>query len=185
GFYAITQAGRIDDIDAQLVERLPALLAALADHFDYVVVDGIRDFSDYALSVLDMADRVALVLTQDVAAVRRAARVIALFRQLGYSADALALVLNRRIRRAPVTDDEIERALGVRIAAAVRNDYRRVRQAFDEGVLVADIARTAGVARDLRALTDVLCRRRAAGGLAAQASGRSLRDLFRRTREAR
>src|SRR3990172_9563219 len=40
GFYALTQVGRIDDIDEHLVERMPALLAALTAEFDYVLVDG-------------------------------------------------------------------------------------------------------------------------------------------------
>ena len=156
GFYAVTQAGRIDDIDEQLVERMPALLAALTDHFDYVIVDGVRDFGDYALSVLDMADSVALVVTQDVAAVRRAGRVVTLFRQLGYGADKLRLVLNRRTRKSPVSEDEIERALQMPIAASVRNDYKRMRAAFDDGALVGDIARTSGVVKDIDELARVL-----------------------------
>ena len=101
GIYALTQTGRIDDIDPRMVERIPALLSRLVDQFDYVIVDGVRDFGDYALAVLDMADQVGLVLAQDVASVRRAARVITLFRDLGYSDDKLRVIVNRRVRRAP------------------------------------------------------------------------------------
>ncbi len=156
GFYAVTQTGRIDDIDEHLVERMPALLASLTNHFDYIIVDGVRDFGDYALSVLDMADSVALVVTQDVAAVRRAGRVVTLFRQLGYGADKLRLVVNRRTRKSPVTEDEIERALQMPIAASVRNDYKRMRAAFDDGALVGDVARQSGVTRDIDKLAGVL-----------------------------
>ena len=70
--FAVSQASHLDDLDAQLVERLPALMTTLAEHFDYVLVDGIRDLGDYALAVLDMTDDIVLVLTQDVPAVRRA-----------------------------------------------------------------------------------------------------------------
>ena len=156
GFYALTQTGRIDDIDETLVERMPALLATLTNHFDYVIVDGIRDFSDYALSVLDMADTVGLVLTQDVAAVRRTARVITLFRQLGYTDTKLKLVINRTVRKAAIDAHEIERALRMPVTGAVRNDYKRVRAAFDDGSIIGDVARTSGVAADLAALTQAL-----------------------------
>jgi Flp pilus assembly CpaE family ATPase len=159
GFYALTQAGRIDDIDVELVDRLPGLVEALASHFDYVLVDGIRDFGDYSLSVLDRADRIALILAQDVASVRRAARVMSLFRQLGYDGDRMRLVLNRATRRAAVTTEAIERTLGMRVCASVGNDYKRMRAAFDDGALISEVAGGAQVARDLARLTVALVRR--------------------------
>jgi Flp pilus assembly CpaE family ATPase len=192
GFYAITQTGRIDDIDETLPERMPALLSTLTDHFDYVIVDGIRDFGDYALSVLDMANAVALVLTQDVAAVRRTARVVTLFRQLGYGDNKLKLVLNRRVRKASVNESEIERALNMPIAASVRNDYKRVGSAFNDGSLIGDVARTSGVSRDIGALTQVLAQPRASTsrallqtGLAQPEQKKSLFSFLRGSKGAR
>src|SRR5262249_51177114 len=70
GVYVLAQTGRLDDIDEGLAERIPGLLTALAEHFDHVVVDGVRDFGDHALAALDVADKVAMVVTQDVQAVR-------------------------------------------------------------------------------------------------------------------
>ena len=156
GVFALSQTGRLDDVDPELVERLPALLAVLLVHFDHVVVDGVRDFGDAALPVLDMADRIALVLTQDVQATRRAARVTQLFRKLGYPESKIQLVLNRHSGRAPVEESEIERVLSMPVAATVRNDYPRLRQALDEGALLHDIARTAPVTRDVEALARIL-----------------------------
>jgi len=157
GVYALSQTGRLDDVDPELVERLPALLGVLLSHFDHVVVDGVRDFGDAALPVLDMADRIALVLTQDVQATRRAARVTQLFRKLGYPESKIQLVLNRHSGKAPVEESEIERVLSMPVAATVRNDYARLRQALDEGALLHDIARTAPVTRDVEYLARVLC----------------------------
>ena len=42
------------------------------------------------------------------------------------------------------------------VAATVRNDYPRLRQALDEGALLHDIARTAPVTRDVEALARIL-----------------------------
>jgi len=156
GVYALGQTGHLGDIDGHLVERLPALVSTLADHFDYVVVDGIRDFGDYALAVLDMAQHVAMVLTQDVASVRRAARAIQLFRQLGYGDAKIKLILNRTARGSRVDAAEVSRALKLPVAVAVRNDWKKMRDAFDDGALIGDVARGSGVSRDLHELAELL-----------------------------
>ena len=152
GVFALTQVGRIDDVDDTLAERMPTLLATLSSHFDVVVVDGVRDFGDHSLAALDMADRIALVLTQDVPAVRRASRVCAIFRKLGYSDRKIQIVLNRQVQKNTVSEPEIERALGLPIGARVRNDYARMRAALDEGALLHDVARGSGVERDVYSL---------------------------------
>lgn len=152
GIYAISQTGHLDDVDPQLSERMPALMSTLCDHFDYVIVDGVRDFDDCALAALDMADTIALVMSQDVASVRRARRAVQIFRQLGYGDGKLRLVLNRARRGARVDEAEVARALGLQVGARVRNDYKRAVRAMDDGALLGDVARGSGIASDLAAL---------------------------------
>lgn len=149
GLYALTQIGRPQEIDPSLAERMPTLLSCLCDHFDLVVVDGVRDFGDCALAALDLADRIVLVLTQDVPAVRRATRVTELLDKLGYSDRKVQVVLNRTQPRSQVSEGEIERALTLPISARVRNDFRRISAALDDGALLHDVARGAGVTRDV------------------------------------
>jgi pilus assembly protein CpaE len=149
GVYCLSQTGRLDDVDPELAEKMPALLSMLQAHFDYVVVDGVRDFGDHALAAMDAADTIALVLTQDVQAVRRAARVAQLFRRLGYPDKKVHVVLNRHSPRAHVDEGEIERVLDLPVSACIRNDYPRMHKALDEGSLLMDVARGSGVARDV------------------------------------
>jgi Flp pilus assembly CpaE family ATPase len=151
--YVLSQTGRLDDIDAELPQRMPALLSVLTENFDYVVIDGIRDFGDHALAAMDIADRIALVLTQDVQAVRRASRVMQLMRRLGYSEKKVQVIVNRQSGKAPVAETEIERVLGNEICATVRNDYARLRSALDDGALLQDVARGAAVTRDVETAT--------------------------------
>jgi pilus assembly protein CpaE len=156
GVYALSQTGRLDDIDDNLAERLPGLLGSLAEHFDYVVVDGVRDFGDCALAALDAADKIAMVVTQDVQAVRRASRVAQLFRRLNYADRKIHLVLNRHTSKATVDEKEIERVIGLPVTATVRNDYLRLRKALDEGSLLHDTARGSGVHRDVELVARTL-----------------------------
>jgi Flp pilus assembly CpaE family ATPase len=171
GIYALTQVGHIDDMDEGLAERMPALISTLTDNFDYVIVDGVRDFSDYALSVLDMADQIAMVLTQDVPSVRRAARAIQLFRRLGYNDSKLRLTLNRCERGSQVTDAHVSRALGMGVAAKVREDAKRAQAALNDGALICHVAPTSRVAKDIDALTEVLRAGERALASAAQTGG--------------
>jgi pilus assembly protein CpaE len=152
GFYAVAQCGRMDDVDAELAERVPTLLDALARQFDAVVIDGLRDFGDHALAALDAADEIALVFTQDVAGVRRAARVVEVCRKLGYADGKLRLVLNRHNSRARVSLAEVERAIGLPIFGHVANDYRATQAAQDTGTVLHVARRGSRVVADVNRL---------------------------------
>ena len=155
GLCALSQAGHVDDLDATLPQRLPGLLDTLREHFDHVIVDGVRDFGDAALPALEAATQVLVVVTQDVPSVRRAARVLGILRRLGVDESRARLVVNRAVRGAAIDDTAIERALALKVAARVREDDR-VARALDDGVLLLDIARTRKIAGDLAAVATLV-----------------------------
>jgi pilus assembly protein CpaE len=155
GFYALAQTGRLEEVDPQLTDKLPELFELLKQHFDHVIVDGVRDFDDCALAALDAADQITLVVTQDVAAVRRAARVVDLCRKLKYSRRKLRVLVNRA-QKSPLSIGEIERALGLRVRATVTNDYRATLEAQNRGQLVVAQAKRGRLRRDLLALPSLL-----------------------------
>ncbi len=148
GVCALTQVGHIDDLDPTLPARLPALLDILRTHFDYVIVDGVRDFGDLALVAIEAASKILVVVTQDVPAVRRAARVLGLVHRLGIPEGRCALVVNRAVRGAAVDQAAITRALALPVSAAVREDAR-VATAIDAGALLLDVARSRAIVSDL------------------------------------
>jgi pilus assembly protein CpaE len=151
GICALTQAGHVDDLDATLPARLPALLDALRGHFDHVIVDGVRDFGDVAIAALEAATAVLVVVTQDVPSVRRASRALGILRRLGVDESRSRLVVNRAVRGAAIDDLAIERALSIKVSARVREDDR-VAKALDDGVLLLDIARTRKITADIAAV---------------------------------
>ena len=156
GVCALSQAGHLDDLDGSLTSRLPELLDALRAHFDHVIVDGVRDFGDVALAALEVATRILVVVTQDVPAVRRAARALDVLGRLGIEPARCALVVNRAMKRAAIDTAAIERALAMRVTATVREDAK-VSVALDAGALLIDVARSRPVADDVIALAN-LCR---------------------------
>ncbi|HEX9051329.1 MAG TPA: P-loop NTPase [Anaeromyxobacter sp.] len=160
-----------DDVEA--AERVdggsvPGLLAFLRRHFDAVVVDGLRGFDDRSLAALDAADRVLLLVTQEVPAVRNAQRCLELFRKLGYADAKVHVVLNRFQRGAAIGREIVEETLEAAVATTLANDFAAVSRAVGKGALLVEEAPRAQVTRDVAALAPL------AGLAPADARPRSL-----------
>ena len=156
GLRVIAQSGQLeesDDIDAAAVTRT---LDFLRQHYDYIVVDGVRNFSEHALAALDAADRVLLTMTQDIPALKNANRCLGVFQRLGYGRDKLKLVLNRYHKREKLDLDAISDALGAAIDGTVANDFQTVIRSINEGVLLVKSAPRARVTKDVRAMLPAL-----------------------------
>jgi Flp pilus assembly CpaE family ATPase len=150
GVWVLGQDGNVDDLDDDLATTLPALLNLLAVNFDYVIIDGVRSFSDTAIAALDFASQIHLVLGQDVMSVRRAARAVAIFQRLGYAQNKIRLAVSRASNKSLVTNYEIERALGLPVAATFRDDGKRVQTALDAGALLNQLATSKGISQDIK-----------------------------------
>jgi pilus assembly protein CpaE len=146
------------------------ILSFLRQHFDFIVIDGVRDFRELALLALDKADTVLLTMTQDIPALKNANRCLRIFKRLGYSDDRVKLVLNRFRRTGQITPDAIADALGRSVSATVSNDFPVVIKAVNEGKLVVDASPTSRVAKDI---VDMV-------GLLHQAAAPRKRGLFSR-----
>jgi len=155
GVHVLAQSHRIEDaahVDARAVS---SVLEFLRKHYDAIVVDGLRTFDDLALSALDSAGSVLLVVTQEVPAVRNARRCVELFRRLGHDR-LLRLVVNRHQKGAEISAEVVADTVGLPIAASISNDYPAVVKAVNKGVLLSQHAPKAQVTRDLEGLASVL-----------------------------
>ncbi len=176
GITLVAQGDRIEELSEVTAERLPRFFDALGHQFSHVIVDGLRDFSDHAVSTMDLAHQVVLVATQDVPAIRAAARALRIFRRLGYEPGRIKVVLNRYHKKAPVSLEAIHNALGQPVDAVVRNDFPLVESALNHGVMVSDLKAAAGLTRDVEALARHLAgmpaTASAGGGLFSRLFGR-------------
>lgn len=152
GAWVLAHADRLEDADGIGQAELAGLLALLARHFDYVICDGVHSFDENAIAALDAADRLLLVLTQDVPALRNARRCIDVFRRLGYHDDKLRLVVNRYERSRRVDLDLVRETLGSAIHATVPLDSTAATRAVDRGVLLVELSPHTRVVEGLRRL---------------------------------
>jgi len=167
GVWVLSESERVGAADRLGAEGVTRVHRFLRHHYDHVVLDGLRDFGDVALAGLDVADRIVLVVTQEVPAVRNAQRCAALLRQLGHEGERLFLVVNRFQRGSPINRQVIEETVRLPVRAVVGNDFGALARSVNRGVLLFDEAPRSVVARDVAAL---------AAGLAGGAHGGPKRE---------
>jgi pilus assembly protein CpaE len=143
---------RIEELGDITTERLPRFFEALGHQHPFLIVDGLRDFDDHAVATMDLAHLVVLVVTQDVPAVRAAARSLRLFRRLGYPPERIQLAINRYSPKGPISLENISGALGCPVSFTVGNNFPLIEQALNQGHMVSDLDSSGSVGRDLRNL---------------------------------
>jgi pilus assembly protein CpaE len=111
--------------------RIRALLDFSGRTNRFTVLDVPRS-DTIALDSLDSATKIVLVVNQELATVRTAARMAATLRQR-YGQSRLHLVLTRTDRRAEIGHEDVERTVGVEIAHTFPSDYRLALQAMNKG----------------------------------------------------
>lgn len=156
GICVLSQSDKIAEADRVGPEGVIQVLRFLRHQYDHLVLDGLRDFGDVPLAALDLADRILLVVTQEVPAVRNAQRRAELLRQLGYDASRVLLVLNRYQKSSPISRQVIEETVKLPVVATIGNDFQSLARAVNQGVLVWDESRRSAVGRDVEALARAL-----------------------------
>ena len=147
GLCVLSQVGHIEELSALDPGKIGAFFRYLQNHFKYVVVDGLRDFNDHALAAMDVADKVVLVSTQDVSAVRGAGMRIDILKRLGFPGDKIHLLINRYDRKSKVTLERISDALGIPPSYTVPNDFRAVSSSLVRGMTLSEANPDAKVSR--------------------------------------
>jgi pilus assembly protein CpaE len=173
--HVLAQEERLEEaehLDAAAVEKL---IGFLRQHYGHLVLDGLRGFDERSLAALDAADRVVLVVTQEVPAVRNAQRCVELFRKLGYPDAKLAIVVNRCLKSSNITPEVIAETLGVPVTAAVANDFASASRAVQRGSTILDEAPRSALARDIATLA-----RKLSGGDQDRRRPGMLRRMFAR-----
>jgi pilus assembly protein CpaE len=123
---------------AELVDASAAstIIAQLASHYTFTVLDLEHHLTERALAALDVVDRVLVVTQLGVVPLRSTQRTLELFQRLGYPDDKLAVLVNRHQSNDVVTIADAERLLGRPILHALPNDSRTSQAALAQSASV-------------------------------------------------
>ena len=145
--------------DAQRINKqgLGRLLNVVSRMFDYVVIDSLMSTDPMYQSVLQAADLNILVMQLNVPSTKNTERFMGAIRRLGVDVAKVKVVVNRSTKKGYDIDaDEVERALGVKIAWTVPNDFKNAITAINYGEPVVLRSPRAEMSDSLQGLVQML-----------------------------
>jgi len=116
------------------VSKIRTVIEFAGQAYSYTVLDLPR--ADGAvLDVLDTLTAIVIVVNQELTAVKSASRLATTLRQR-YGAEKVSIVVNRFDRKADISQADIERAVGAKVAHIFPSDYRLALEALHKGSLL-------------------------------------------------
>lgn len=134
------------------LERFARLIDQMKAHYDFTIVDQPRDLHEMSATVYERADRVLIVMQQELANIRDASRLREiLLTEMAVPENRITVVVNRYDKKAPVELGDICRALNTQKSelVLVPNDYRDVAESMNIGVPMYDHSRGSAVTKAL------------------------------------
>jgi len=148
------------------LDRFRHLLDLAKTTYTYTLIDQPRQIDDVSAAVYERADRVVLVVQQDLANIRDANRLRKiLISQLAVPEDRVMVVVNRYDKSNPVELNDICNSLGVEkdTVLLVPNHYRDVAESVNMGIPMLEHARNSSVTTGIISLANRISGRESTG----------------------
>ena len=136
GVDILAAAEEVDAVDPLDMSTAGRLFDALRDEYAYTVVDTDHHFAEPTLAALDAADRIVIVTQLDVSALRSTQRTLGVLARLGYPAEKIVVVANRRSDRDRIELADVEQVLRRPVTLSLPNDYGACASALTRGEFV-------------------------------------------------
>lgn len=183
GFSVLTGIERPEAHERLKPERIAGTVSALQEHFDVILIDGGETLSGVtsatSVALLRSAERVLLVTTADLIGLWNArASLRFVTDSLGVPAEAVSAIVNRRDGSEQYGSPEVERALGIRVVAAIPEDVRSARRARADQTPI-----TAAGGKAARIIAELASRLAGAADVEAQSTAEVVSALRRWRRQ--
>ena len=146
-FDLIAAASDPDPEDRIQPNHIAALLAVAKRRYDFVLLDIGRQVNAVSIRALDGSDLIFPVLQQSIPFIRSGQRMLDMFSTLGYRKDTIRHLLNRYDDSAAVTQADLERGLGHRIAYQIPNNFTIASESINQGEPALNLARGSALAK--------------------------------------
>lgn len=144
-----------DEVSAHQVQ---SVLQHLRANFPYVVVDTPHIFEPRVMAAFDLSSTILLATVATIPALRSARKVLALFRELGYSSDKVKLVVNRVSKIDRIETKDIRRTLDYETFWTLPNNYVATSDALNTGTPLVTQKRLTNVARGILEMAEAVNR---------------------------
>ena len=137
------------------VPHVEQIIKTLKDNFDYIIVDTSPLYSDINLSILEGSDQVCLVLNQDLTSLRHVKSALDILKTLSYG-KRVNVLLNQHSSESGIKAADLEKTLGLNMAAIIPEDQKIVRAAINKGLPFVLTQANSKVAISVRDLINIL-----------------------------
>jgi pilus assembly protein CpaE len=134
GVKALLAPPRPEVADTVTPSLLTEVLDRLRRMFDVVVIDTGSVLDDVVLSVLDMSDKIIVVTTPEIPAIKNAKLFFEVTEALEYERSRIMFVLNKTDKRINIRAEDIEANIKYKIEGQLPLDERSVTTAVNQGV---------------------------------------------------
>jgi pilus assembly protein CpaE len=181
GIKALLAPPRPEMADLVTPEHLKRILEELRHQYDYVVVDTATIINDGILTALDLADRIVLVATPDIPAIKNSRLFFEITDALNYPPNKIMLVINKIDRRSGITAQMIEDNIKHQVVGQIPLDEVLVLNSINRGVPLMVDQRNKPIGQAIQQLAERVANefRRPAADPVAVEDGRKKTGLFR------
>lgn len=134
GLHVLDSPEVLDSFPHASPEAIEHTLAFLAEHYQFVIIDCAPGITDDSAASIRQSDRVQIVLTPELPAIRSALRWVEYLVGMQYPEDSIDIVLNRSAKNVSLNAEEIETALRRPIAVKIPNSYNEIVKTINSGV---------------------------------------------------
>jgi pilus assembly protein CpaE len=156
GVHLLASPSKPENAEKVNADQFQKLLRFLAQIYAYVIVDSSSYLTEVTLSVLDIADAIVLVTTQDIPSIKNDRLFLDLLINLNIPADKIAFVMNKFDRRIAITAEKVGENLKQEVVAIIPLDERTVIPAVNRGVPFMLDNKTQPAARGIYTLAEAL-----------------------------
>jgi pilus assembly protein CpaE len=146
----------VDPIDKIKPEHVFEVLQQLRECYDHVVLDLQHTFDAITLTALDQSDKILLVLTLDIPAIRSAQRALQALDRAGYPRTKLRIVVNRWSKQVDLDVRQVEKILGEPVVASLPSDYQTVVDSINLGTPLVRSNAGSKIAREIKRIAQTL-----------------------------
>jgi pilus assembly protein CpaE len=134
GIKALLAPPRPEVADTVTPALVVDVLERLRTMFDIIIVDTSSVLDDLVLSVLDISDKIIVVTTPEIPAIKNAKLLFEVTEALEYERERTMFILNKVDKRINIRAEDIEANIKYKIEAQLPLDERSVTTAVNQGV---------------------------------------------------
>jgi pilus assembly protein CpaE len=134
GVHILASPSRPENAEKVNTDQFVKLLQYFRLLYSYVIVDSSAYLTDISLSVLEIADSIVLVSTQDIPSIKNDRLFLDLLTTMNIPTDKIAFVMNKFDRRIAISPEKVGENLKQEVVAVIPLDERTVIPAGNRGV---------------------------------------------------